>query len=82
MKKFIGNYNDYQKMTNDELLEMIATMTPEEKEDLINNYIATKGMYFLGVKNYIAHKYFPTIFRPAQENKGTFSERLEAILSE
>ena len=82
MKKFIGNYNDYQKMTNNELLEMITTMTPEEKEDLINNYIAIKGMSFLGVKSYIAHKYFPTIFKPVRESKGSFPERLEAILSE
>ena len=40
MKKYYGTYKDFQKMTHDELLELITTMTPEEREDLENNYIA------------------------------------------
>ena len=81
MKKFIGNYKTFQKMSHDELLELISTMTDDEKEDLENNYIAHKGMNFMGVKNYIAHKYFPQIFKPEQEKKPTFEERLEYMLT-
>lgn len=81
MKKYYGTYKDFQKMTHDELLELITTMTPEEREDLENNYIAEKGMSFFGVKNYVAHKYFPKIFAPAVDPKESFSARLEDILS-
>ena len=80
MKKFLGNYSDYQKMGHDAVLELIATMTPEEKEDLENNYIAEHGMNFLGVKNYIAHKYFPRIFK-VKEEKESFGEKLERLLT-
>ena len=82
MKKFLGNYNDFQKMTHNDLLEMIKTMSQEEKEDLENNYIANNGMSFFGVKNYIAHKYFPRIFQPPREPVPSFAERLEQILTD
>lgn len=81
MKKYFGNYKDFQKMTHDELLALVETMTPEEKEDLEMNYIADHGINFLGVKNYIAHKYFPRIFNTPGEKKPSFSERLEAIIT-
>lgn len=81
MKKYFGNYNDFQKMTHDELLELIETMTLEEKEDLENNYIANHGASFFGVKSYVAHKYFPGIFNPKEETKPSFGKRLEEILT-
>ena len=82
MKEYYGNYQDFRKMTQDELLDLISTMTPEEKEDLENNYIAEKGTSFFGVKSYIAHKYFPAIFNPVTEPKESFSARLEALLAQ
>lgn len=81
MKKYFGNYKDFQKMTHDELLALVETMTPEEKEDLEMNYIAEHGINFLGIKNYIAHKYFPRIFKTPEEKKPSFGERLEEILT-
>lgn len=80
MKKFIGDYDKFQKMTHDDLFDLIESMTDAEKEDLENNYIAQKGMSFLGIKHYIARKYFPQIFKPKAEKKLSFAERLEQIL--
>ncbi|MBR6252302.1 MAG: hypothetical protein IKR04_00410 [Clostridia bacterium] len=80
MKKFIGDYKKFQTMTHDELIELISSMSEEEKDDLENNYIAQRGMNFLGVKNYIARTYFPQIFKPEREKKPSFEERLEAVL--
>ena len=80
MKKFIGDYKKFQTMTHDELIELISSMSEEEKDDLENNYIAQRGMSFLGVKNYIARTYFPQIFKPEREKKPSFEERLEAVL--
>lgn len=81
MKKFVGDYKKFQTMTHDELLELVSSMSVEEKNDLENNYIAQHGMNFLGVKNYIARTYFPQIFKPIKEKKPTFEERLEAVLT-
>ena len=81
MKKFHGSYKDFQKMTYDEVLGLVESMTDDERDDLENNYIAKNGMTFFGVKNYIARKYFPQIFAPDSEKKPSFSERLEAILT-